>query len=311
MWEALFFGIIATSDTLWMLPCLLLAWTPWRVYEIKAPEKVAKLRKHAASHASLLRDDMRGGGFFIIRGAVGYIHAVMTGRGNIVMRVYIITRKETLAKLLEAGNMKGAGEEKKNRICVLCRSGTYWELTYLARRIPFTLEPCVGQKYIVDDVIGAYGTAENNRCCAFIHGPTGAGKSILGLLIAKRLNASYCATWNPAEPGDTFDILYQLADPTHEKPLVVVLDEVDGVIEQAHHRKIKKHNHIPIQIRDKTSWNGYLDDFNNGFWPFVILLLISNKSDVEIGELDKSYLRAGRTHKIYSMDSPSRDGIQL
>ena len=305
MWEALFFGIIATSGTLWMLLCLLLVWTPWRVYEIKAPEKVAKLRKHAASHVSYLCDDRRGGGFFIKRDAVGYIRAEVTQKGNIVMRVYIITRKETLAKLLETDDVKGAGEKKKNRICVVYRSGNFFELTYLERFIPFTLKPRVGQKYIVDDVIGLYEEAENKRCCVFIHGPTGAGKSILGLFIAKNLNASYCTTWNPTEPGDTFDMLYQLAEPTREKPLVVVLDEVDGVIQQAHDRKIEKHNYIPIQIRDKTSWNGFLDNFNNGWWPNVILILISNKSDTEIGELDKSYLRAGRTHGIYEMDSPS------
>lgn len=85
---------------------LFLRWTPWRVFEVKAPEQVAGLRRKVAKHASYKSEDKRGAGLFAMRGAVGFIYEKENDRGHSVFRVYVLCRKATFRGLL--GKLPGS-----------------------------------------------------------------------------------------------------------------------------------------------------------------------------------------------------------
>ena len=87
--------------------------------------------------------------------------------------------------------------------------------------------------------------------------------------------------------------------PNKKKPLVLVLEEFDGIIDKL--GKIEPHKHIPIEVRNKTGWNGLLDELQMKIYPHIILFLISNKPPEYINKQDSSYIRKGRVDSIYEV----------
>ena len=61
------------------------------------------------------------------------------------------------------------------------------------------------------------------------------------------------------------------------------------------------HKKYLISVKDKTTWNKFLDKFEYGLYPYVILILCSNNSIDKMNQLDKSYLRNGRINIFHEM----------
>jgi len=132
-----------------------------------------------------------------------------------------------------------------------------------------------------------------------ITGEPGGGKTFMGILIAKTLNGSICKTYSPTEPGDTLRNLYDTVKPTYESPLILLIDEFDGIIDLIHKNEVKCHDNIPIEVRNKTSWNTLLDDINLNMYPFIVVILTSN---VNINtKYEQSYIRPGRVDLYYEV----------
>jgi len=64
------------------------------------------------------------------------------------------------------------------------------------------------------------------------------------------------------------------------------------------------YNNLNSQMRDKKTYNTFMDRFNKGIHPCTIIMLISNKNPTEINNLDPSYIRAGRVNIIANFDNP-------
>lgn len=111
----------------------------------------------------------------------------------------------------------------------------------------------------------------------------------------------YCDTWNPTDAGDYLNKAYRSINPTDEKPLVMVLEECDGILMDILENRIKPHKEIPIQIRKKMDWNKMLDKINYGLYPNLILILTSNVHLEEINKKDGSLLRENRIHGAFHM----------
>jgi len=195
----------------------------------------------------------------------------------------------------------------KETINVFIRSGTYKNFFYKKLSKDVThINPFKTQEPIVEDIIRQY--KKNERLAVFIHGVSMAGKSTIGYLVAKALKADYTHSFNPSDPGDTFDNM--IGDVNHgedngaedDKPLVIVLEEADIVIDNIHKQLIKRHNDIPTPVHNKTTWNNFLNDLI--FYNKIIVILTSNSSKEEIDNLDSSYLNQGRIDKTYSMMEP-------
>jgi hypothetical protein len=90
-------------------------------------------------------------------------------------------------------------------------------------------------------------------------------------------------------------------EPTKDKPLIIVWEEIDGPLALIH-KGIEPHKNIPILVRNKTGWNTLLDKIQLGIYPNIILLLTSNMPITKINQtLDESYLRPGRMDIITSL----------
>lgn len=113
--------------------------------------------------------------------------------------------------------------------------------------------------------------------------------------------AYLCDTFNPTDPGDDIGLIYSTIMPTEDRPLILVLEEFDILINKIHHNMIQPHKHIPIQIKDKTSWNTFFDRIDRGLYPNMIFILTSNIDPEYIDRLDKSYLRNGRVNGRYHL----------
>ena len=185
---------------------------------------------------------------------------------------------------------------RKLTVQVLYRKGTFKNFYYPTVRLDVThITPIGGQVQAVADILALYEA--KGQATVFLHGVTCAGKSTVGYLLAKELKSKFCHSFNPSDPGDQLAVLIQDAG---EDPLVVVLEEVDGLITAIHENKVLRNNKdVPVCVFNKMTWANFLDDMV--FYKNVILLMTSNKSKEEIDALDPAYLRKGRVHLSVSM----------
>ena len=188
---------------------------------------------------------------------------------------------------------------RKQTVQVLIRKGSFKNFYYPTLRLDVThITPLGGQVQVVADILALY--EKKGQATVFLHGVTCAGKSTVGYLVAKELKSKFCHSFNPSDPGDQLSVLVQDAG---EDPLVIVLEEVDGLILAIHENRVERHNKdVPVCVYDKSSWANFLDDMV--FFKNVILLMTSNKSKEEIDALDPAYLRRGRVHLSASMLEP-------
>jgi hypothetical protein len=185
-------------------------------------------------------------------------------------------------------------EETDDIIQLYTRSGTYFYFEYTKRDLVCThFSPREKQKKIMEKIIKHY--KETNVCVAMISGKPGTGKSLIGFLLAKEFKSSFCKTYNPSNPRDTLENLYTKVNPTFDKPLIILLDEVDVIFKAIEDGTIQHHKTSPTEVYNKTTWNSLLDDINFPLHPFVILILTTNLSKKKVmEEYDKSYTRMGR-----------------
>ena len=188
----------------------------------------------------------------------------------------------------------------KSKVNVYMRSGQYKAFYYTSITLDVShINPIGAQGAIVDDIVNIYN--KKGRASVFIYGVTLAGKSSIGYLVAKALKGQYCHTFNPTEPGDNFsNMLSEIKGrDEEEKPLVIVMEEANELIEAVHNKTIKRHIEVSTQVKDKSSWCGFLDDMI--FYKHIILILTSNESKENIDKMDPAYLRKGRIDETYSM----------
>ena len=258
-------------------------------------------------------------GYFFCRGYVGYLDN--NARFNEDERIHIICTKETYQRLVEERTVaesfatepaqtevsplieqdkgtKSPTKPESSKIRAYIRKGQFKNLYYTSVKLDLAhISPIGEQGPIVEDIIKIY--KKRRRAVVFIHGVSFAGKSSIGFLLAKRLKGNYCHTFNPTDPGDNFgSVINELTDD-EESPIIIVLEEVDGIIKAVHNETIKANAEIPTSVRNKETWVNFLDDML--FYKNVIVVLTSNTEKKDLDLLDEAYLRKGRVHAYYSM----------
>jgi len=190
--------------------------------------------------------------------------------------------------------------EDKNRIKFYERYGNYFYLQYSVRQLDVKrFTPKTNQRKILDILIDEY--KQSKIVTTIIHGEPGSGKSMISIFLAKELNGYLCDSFNPTDPGDDMSVLYNSIMPTPNKPLILVFEEIDTMINKIHKGTIQQHKHIPVQVHSKTSWNTFCDRFDRGLFPNLILILTYNSDPKYIDELDESYLRKGRVNSRHHL----------
>jgi hypothetical protein len=191
-------------------------------------------------------------------------------------------------------------QPKYKTIIFFNRSGTYSSMYYTQRKLDVTsIIPQGEQTHIISDIVSIFKT--KGRAAIFLQGVSGAGKSTVGVLLAKELSGSFCHTFNPTNPGDTLHSLARDAEIADEdgKPLILVIEEVNTLIRAVHTNAIKLHKDVHTLVYNKSTYNTFLDDMI--LYQNIILIMTSNETKEELDELDPCYLRKGRIDAHYSM----------
>jgi len=152
------------------------------------------------------------------------------------------------------------------------------------------------QKHLFRDTMNFYKI--NHFCKVFLSGKPGCGKTFFAYLMAQKLDCYLCDVYKGNEPSSNFNEVYTRARVSSEKPMIVIFDEVDILISEIHNNVNTEHKKYNKEIHDKTSWNSFMDKIEYGMFPYVIILMTSNKRRQEINKYDTSYLRDGRVNVI-------------
>ena len=227
---------------------------------------------------------------------IGYIQVTTSDRSEVRNLWIVSTLKYYESNVQQKEEVVGI-DGKSNSITYWVRQGPFWHLQYSSR--PLTLPKKVvreSQSLAVQQIITMYEA--KTHVVSLLYGKAGGGKSMTGQFLCAELLKSkkavhFCDTHMPYENCDNFDTFYQKISPTEDSPLVIVFEEVDGMIINLH-TKVVEQKHFPIQIKNKTDWNSFLDKFDREIYPWVILLMTTNKSSQFFDDLDPSYMREGR-----------------
>jgi hypothetical protein len=177
------------------------------------------------------------------------------------------------------------------------RLGSYAHVWYKKRRFELdpSIQPMNHQQAVIDCI--SEHRMHKNQTVVFIHGAPGSGKSMVALLLAQKLEASYCNTLKPWQPGDSLWALHSEIEPSFYNPLIIVFEEIDVVLTSIH-IGIPPHKNLPIQCPNKNGWNTMFDTIQRGLFPHLIIIMTSNKSPEEINMIDESFIRKNRVNII-------------
>lgn len=291
-----FFNMIPWAALIALLPLIGI-----RVYNITDNDTAKRIQKRVKNPSHLTHD----------RKALGYAFGSIYGlfinvtQGDFGDRynVRMFATEASFKKLTEETEVvskkveEGAPEPvKKKSITIFDRNGTYFNAYYNKRTISVPkVVPTEKQQSIIAQILDHHKVHEHT--VAFVHGPPGTGKSMLGLLLTDTLNGVYANCLKPWEPGNSLNDLYYEVSPTEEKPLILAFDEIDGALVTIH-SGIAPHKSLPIPVSNKAGWNKFLDEIQRGMFPHLILLLTSNRAPEFIRSLDPSYIREKRVDLI-------------
>jgi ATPase family associated with various cellular activities (AAA) len=279
-----------------------------RLYLVSKREICNRIQKRVKESSSHTTDDNKATGY-----AMGkwYFMSISNGGEEEYTHIWIIATEASYNKLtadtdddtpvIVIGPSGESIETPAKKLKILDRHGSYTNLWYRTRYIKnFDLVPRPEQSTIIEDIKAYY--TQHKCATVLIHGPPCTGKSLVGLFLADFYGGGYCNSCAPWEPGDNITEVLEDADPNKDKPIIVAMDEIDVAIGKVHN-EIQPHKNIHIVTRDKTGWNRFMDNFQRGLYPNVILLLTSNKPPEEIAKLDSSYLRPGRVNLFFKMST--------
>jgi hypothetical protein len=300
------FFTITSCFTLFIVPLLLLF--DIRYYVIKKDDEKTRalskaLQKTTINTVTLFQcGNFYPSGYFVGWRCVGYYNYADT-YDNVSAEIHLFTSAAYFKRLFETEKQSitfsnAPVSTKTNPLTIYSRTGSYMNIFYSRLRIDVQgLEPKGRQQDIVEDICSRF--TKHRRGVFFIHGVSGAGKSTVGLLIASRLNGTFCHTFNPTEPGDTLQNILRDSDPTDERPTIILLEEANELIRAAHGETVQKHKNITTRIHNKSTYNTFMDDLI--LYRNVMIVMTSNEDKREIDALDPCYLRKGRVDEYYSM----------
>jgi hypothetical protein len=288
-------GFLSVGATvIWML-----CFVPFRLIGIKLHKItdrpiLAIVSKKILNKVAVVKDTDNPLGFFFHWTYIGYIHESSTGSRSSDI-IYLLTTASIYKKITSGDTAQCHEGVINNSVSykIYTRRGPFCWLDYSNRIVNTEIKAHESQTIILDRIKMIREQSLHNTCVIYLHGSPGGGKSTIPILLAIDIKADLCKTFNPTDPGDTLDIIYNKVMPTKTSPLIIVLEEVDILINKLVDGSIKSHKSIAILMQNKTQWNTFFDDLKM-LYPNLILILTSNKSPEDIDKIDKSYLRSGR-----------------
>ena len=307
--DTLFIGSILfniINSFVWLLVpiCLIIQVFGIKLYRIideRKTDVILRKLKVISANSVYYNSEFKPHSLFFSWYCIGNIYLTEINR-RMITEIYIITTKEYIDNLMkdpqdEIISLKGDSSKK---ITIYNRRGNFYHLSYEESSFSFNKNIMPNQNTIVHAIIKFY--RDYNYCTSFISGAPGSGKTTIAYFLAKELNGCICKTFNPTDPGDEIIELIRTVNPTPDKPLIVLLDEIDIMISKIHDNKIDTHKNVPVPVRSKTDFNRFLDDIEI-HCKNTIFILTSNlsKDVIDANTNDKSYLRDGRVNRYFTL----------
>jgi len=265
-----------------------------RLYIITHFDEITRIQRRVGDNFSETSDNGKGTGYAL---GMWYLLHVASDRAWMISTKASYERLSSdIATHVFKKNDKIPEEES---IVVLERRGVIESQWLKTRNVNIKHTPRENQTELMEKIIAHHEVHQNT--VVYLWGPPGTGKSMIGLLLAKKLNGAYCNTIKPWQPNNSLDMLYAEFDPGCNKPVVLVFDEVDTAITNIHSEKIEDHKKYAVMTKNKAGWNQMLDQIQRGMYPHLILLMTSNKTPDYIRAMDASYIREGRVNLILEL----------
>lgn len=278
--------------------------TNWHWYAIEQDKVYIIL--NMTSYSSI-KDPRMEADFFI---AIGK-YFVLGGARMFRDSAHLFIHKSQYEKIfLSARRFDEKTEKKLGLIELFYRTGTIDQTTYKKQYFSVKHNEYKFQTEVIDQVLKIY--QQKDKCVCIFSGPPRACKSYTSLLINKRFSTNgnhsyFCDSFNPIDHGDNFSLLYSIVSPKKDSPLVVMLEEFDAILLSLDKEK-SLHLNQRVMVQTKKDWNLFLDKFDRGMYPHVILVMTTNKSFVELEQFDKSFLREGRVDFKHEFHLEGRNG---
>jgi len=283
----------------------------FRIYTLNKPEECKRVQRRVQDFSSHTTDNGKGYGWAFGRWYIIHMELDRDGYVNVWMIASEYSYNELTKDLDDDEEEEGeetaiipppppVDTKNTKKLHIYDRRGNYESFYYRKRSIKsLGFAPKPEQTTIMDEIKTVY--QQKGRGVFFIYGPPNTGKSIIGLLLAEYYGGNYSNTFTPWQPGNVLTDLTDEIELVREKPLIVAFDEVDIALLRIHEGTVPDHKNVPTLIQDKTGWNRFLDNFQRGLFPYLILLMTSNRSPEFISSLDPSYLRKGRVDGIFEL----------
>lgn len=288
------FIIIAFSTALaiiWSIPFVLAPIFGWQLYRITERTMINVIQKTLRPICTIITND-KPTGFMFGKWYVGYMMDVAgNDKGETSTVMFMLCRTKQYKSLTDAmtGDNKTSDGQK---LTVYERYGCFFRLEYRKRILDVgNVVLNVNQLAIVDKIQMYY--TQHSHVVAFVYGDAGCGKSMLAMLVALKLNGVFVQSFNPTDAGDSISELYHTVSPTQDKPLIILLDEVDVQLDMVM-CGVPSHKYIPILVRNKIGWSMFFDNIDRGYYKYVIFVLTSNRTPKFYNDIDPAYLRRGR-----------------
>ena len=302
------FGISLISNIPWSCIFLITQRFGIRLYDLREKETCQIIQKKINKWSSHLTDNGKSYGYSIGFWYIMSISITNNEREGDSYKILMIATEETYDKLIEPiCKIKEITEENAEPILnnslkttIYDRCGSYYNIWLKKRSINISNIKFINEQQNIIDKIKEHNNI-NEHTVVFLHGSPGSGKSMIGLLLSSQLNGCYCNNLIPWQPGDTLSYLYSEVEPTKEKPLILVFEEIDIILMKIHNDDLPLHKNLPISVHNKTGWNNLMDAIQRGMYPHLIVILTSNKSPKFINELDTSYIRKGRVDITFEL----------
>jgi DNA replication protein DnaC len=294
-------GISSLFTILWSLPFLITNYINIRLYKSASQQKFSILKK-LIKGASIWQENEPEG---IIYGYwfIGIISSSFEFNGKNKLSIFIIASpnflylhdfmsKEVKNEDIEDEVIDNTKKIENVIVNYYEREGNYYHFKYNLTKLSIDFNPKENQVKAIDQIVSH--NKKNVNTVVLLSGQPGKGKSMIPILIAKQLNYSLVDSFNPTDPGDAIINLINSVNPTLKKKLIIVIEEVDTLIMNIHNENIKQHKEVPVQIKNKQSWNTFFDKIDKKIYQNLIICMTTNKTINFFNELDPSYMRDGR-----------------
>lgn len=301
MYQIIIMYIINTYvGKFWSFPLILTSLFDYKLNVIRDKERVNNLLKEFESKTYYSYNDENrkplGWILSFTRFYIGLIENVPLLRGGEVKWIWLFCSNNFIENIKSYNIKKSSIKEKNNLVKFIKGYGNYHNWNYRIRNLPLEIDSHDYQDKIINEMWEIY--KKQGYLTSYLYGKVGAGKTCIGHLLAKKKKSQIYNNFNPTQPGETLDNLYSYSDKSLNSPLVIIIDEFDMILKKITNSEIIPHEHVPIFIDSKQSWNNFLDSIERGQYPNLILILISNSGPDEINKLDPCYVREGRVHYV-------------